>query len=226
VCIIAHFMPIWIRLVSGGLLLYCLLLSQSRTAIISIILSGGCSLFVTRKWNAKAAMLAVSALLLLFATVNMSESFESLQSNPYLGSIVRRFQNSSGKQNTRLETVADGLDLWKSSPIFGLGYEAPGTRFENGYLSLACETGATGFLLYLSFVALLSIQNLKMLQAPAGSGTYELGGYLLCVTVFVLVHGMGERTHGFQIGAIPSNVWALLTASVLGSSQPIRRITR
>jgi O-antigen ligase len=216
ICIIARFMPIWVRLAAGGLALYCLLLSQSRSAIITIILSGSCGFLVARKWNAKAIVLAMSALFLISALVDNSESFESIQSNPYLSAIVQRFQNSSGKESTRLEVISNGFDVWKNSPVFGLGYEAPDTRFENGYLSLACETGAIGLLLYLSFVALASIRSLGMLQVRAGSEAHELGGYLLCVTVFILVHGIGERTHGFQIGAIPSNVWALLAASVLG----------
>jgi O-antigen ligase len=228
ICIIARFIPMWIRLTAGGLAFYCLLLSQSRTAIVTIIVSGICGLFVGRKWNWKVAVLAVCALLLALSLVNVDESVDSLQSNPAIASITQRFLQPPGRngEHARLDVIASGVEAWSRSPLFGSGYEAPDTRFENGYLSLACETGAIGLLLYLVFVGLLSMQIIRMLKTPAGSDTRELGGYLLCVTVFVLVHGIGERTHGFQIGSLVSNVWALLAASALGATLLPQRSVR
>jgi O-antigen ligase len=210
----------WIRLSAGGLAFYCLLLSQSRTAIVTAIVSGICGLFVGRKWNWKAVLLGTCALALVLALVDVDGIVASLQSTPALVPIVQRFQQQPNRDISleRPSLIASGLEAWSHSPIFGLGYNAPDARFENAYLSLACETGAVGLLLYLLLVALLGVRIQGMLRTPAGSDTCNLGGYLLCVTVFILVHGMGERTHGFQIGSLVSNVWALLAASAFGAT--------
>jgi len=227
ICIMSGFIPLWIRLAAGGLCFYSLLLSQSRTAIITAIASGVCGFIVVHKWSWKVVSLGVFGLLLAFSFVNVDESFDLLQSNPDIATFTKRFTRQPGKNGDkfRLDVIESGFDVWSRSPLAGVGYEAPEARFENGYLSLACETGAFGLLVYLFIVMLLGIQIYGMLRSPAGSVTRELGGYLLCVTVFVLVHGLGERTHGFQIGSLVSNVWAMLAASALGCN-PARRFVR
>jgi O-antigen ligase len=226
ICIIARFVPLWVRLAAGGLCLYCLLLSQSRTAIIAILASGVCSFIVLHRWNWKVTSLGICGLLIALSFVNADESFDLLQSNPTLAAITQRFseQPNQGGTKVRIDVLETGFEAWSRSPLFGLGYEVPEARFENGYLSLACETGAFGLLVYLFFIALLGMQIQGLLRSPADSATYNLGGYLLCVTVFVLVHGLGERTHGFQIGSLVSNVWALLAASALGCNPTGRSV--
>lgn len=221
ICIMARFIPLWIRLLVSGICLYSLLLSQSRTAIITLIVSGACALIVTHKWNWKLTLLTISGLLLATSLVDLNESFDFIQSNPALAPIMQRFMRQPGKNgdNQRLDVLKSGLETWARSPLVGIGYEAPDSRFENGYISLACETGVFGLLVYLFIIFLLCIHLQQMLQSPTESDTYKLGGYLLCTTVFVLVHGLGERTHGFQIGSLVSNVWALLAASAIGCNQ-------
>jgi O-antigen ligase len=173
----------------------------------------------------KLTIFGIGALLLLATLLGLGASIESLESIPALGAIVQRFQQQPGTNGdqARLDIVAGGLETWSRSPAFGLGYEAPDSRFENGYLSLACETGTIGLLLYLIFVALVGIRIQAFLRTREGSDTREVGGYLLCVTVFILVHGMGERTHGFQIGTVMSNTWALLVASALAACGESRK---
>jgi len=228
ICIIARFIPIWIRLTAGGLTFYCLLLSQSRTAIATIIVSGICGLFVGRIWNWKSALLGICALLLALSFVDINESVDLLESNPTLAAISQRFTRQPGRGGdyARLDVIESGLEVWSRSPLFGVGFEAQDARFENGYLSLACEEGAIGLLLYLALIGLLCIQIMNMMQAGAGSDARELGGYLFCITVFVLVHGLGERTQGFQIGSVVSNVWALLVASALSTTHRPERSYR
>jgi hypothetical protein len=46
----------------------------------------------------------------------------------------------------RIETVTNALDRLSGSPVLGFGYLSEGSRFENGLLSMALETGAFGTL--------------------------------------------------------------------------------
>jgi O-antigen ligase len=211
VCAMAKFIPRQIRLFLALPMLLCLLLTQSRTAMAALAISLGTLFVISYRRRTAVAVAIVSMALVL--TVFFWQNVASLSAIPVLNSIVNRLQGPTGYgDDMRAAVIQNGLDTWSQAPIFGQGFNAQDTRFENGYLSLACETGAIGLLLYLGFVALVGLQIRRLLATPDNSRASMVGRYLLCTTVFVLVHGLGERSHAFQLGSFVSNIWAMLTS--------------
>jgi len=209
VCAMASFVPWWIRLSVAAPALYCIILTQSRTSFAAAIVAFGVNLVIVYARRKLLGIgVAVCGVCALFLWQNSLLSL--IDSVPHFVSSLNVAQDFSGTANTRVETVQHGLETWSQAPIFGFGYGGDGSRLENGYLSLACETGGVGLSLYLCFVALMLRQARRLLKTPQNTRSYSLGRYLLCTTVFVLVHALGERTHGFQIASPVSNSWAML----------------
>lgn len=213
--VMAKFIPLWIRFPVGMVASYCLILSQSRTSMAALIISVIVHFAVVRAGRrlARAGMVVVALVLLLASWDYVAPSITSV---PKFAEILRRLQATDPRQQNRndmrRDIIESGLDMWSQSPVVGFGYAAEQTRFENGYLSLACETGVIGLGLYLAFVLLVLKRGTRLLNTSENSRTHEIGVYLVCTTVFIFVHSLGERSHGFGVGSPISNCWAMLAA--------------
>lgn len=212
VCAMATFLPRLLRFAIAVPVLYALTLTQSRTAFLSLFLSLAVHFALSyRRRKVVGIAIATTGLLLIGAFFGNVAPF--LRSVPQLSAITDRFQGQAERgDDMRAGIIQHGLDTWSQAPIFGHGLNSGVSRFENGYLSLACESGALGLFLYLLFLALVFMQIRRLIRTTESSRSYTIGKYLLCTTVFVVVHGMGERSHGFQLGSAVSNIWAILVA--------------
>lgn len=212
--LVAKFIPLIIRLPVSLIALYCLIVSQSRTSVLALI-AGGFTYLIIK--GVRRVGVTIIATVTIFGIASASSDYllSQFQNVPRLESLVKKFQSADPRTNseetTRMDVIRAGLEIWSKSPVVGLGYAAPDTRFENGYLSLACETGVLGLGVYVLFLGLVSTRTARLLRTQADSHTREIGTYLACVTVFILVHSMGERTHVFTLAFPGANLWAILS---------------
>lgn len=211
VAMLADFIPRVARVAVVLLALYLLLLSQSRTSIAA--LAGALVVFTILKMRARRLVvgLVLAALVISFGAVLLD--LDSIASAiPSLGSIqsmLERYQRDDGFGG-RLAIIQKAQERIAQAPLFGYGFMSPDSRFENGYLSLAVESGLLGLGAYLVLMILTFYRGIRLYRRPVRGEDSTFVLALLCFSTFIVIHGLGERTHGFQAASMLSNAWAVL----------------
>ncbi|RYG22682.1 O-antigen ligase domain-containing protein [bacterium] len=226
--IVGDFLPRWIRSAGCVLGAYILLITQSRMTMLALILTllfiGYLNSFRSARKKLKyAGFLATIAMLMVPLWYGVLLKIGTFQR------LAERTQKDDPTTG-RLDTFVDAIDRIKESPFIGHGYMAERSRFENGYLSMAVESGLIGLLAYLLFVAVIVLRTWPMLFWDHDPRAKRIARILLVLTVFLTVRSLGERSHGFQVSDVLSNVWMLLAGYVfiyrarLAQSPVIRRV--
>jgi O-antigen ligase len=135
-----------------------------------------------------------------------------------------------GSAAVRLDLWNHAMDLFRKSPIFGIGlggfkFTVPEGFFTDThslYLKTLSEQGIIGliFLLIIFFIALKSGQRLfKMALTPFHKG---LGfGFLGCTVAFIITNMFGDRWSYFVLGDYFWILWGLVDRSILSSEIPM-----
>ena len=118
--------------------------------------------------------------------------------------------------------IIDALNRLKESPVIGFGFLSGASRIENGYISILLESGILGLLGYLMLLAAVVASAWRLYRKSTDPFVRNLGRYTLCVTVFICVHGFGERSHGFQGASMVANLWLLLAGLVISMAHEMR----
>ncbi len=219
VCTMAAYLPKWIRIPAGCLAMYCVVLTHSRTALVALFVTLGVHLSIVYA-RRKAIGIYVAAVGLVLGVYSQTMLVATIESVPQLRSFASRFQDVDVTEyETRLDRAREGAGFVAGSPIVGRGYMAVGVRFEQAYLSIAAESGLLGLSFYIWLMTLVLFNGLRLLRRRGDPRARELGHYLVCTTTFILVHGLAEHSHGFQIASPVSNCWALL-AGIAATFQP------
>jgi O-antigen ligase len=139
-----------------GFLGYALTLTQSRGGLLALL--AGCGALMYCKYGAaRAAMLGAAGTPVLLA------GFSGRQSD-FGGAI------SEGTGASRAELWSDGLQLFKDSPVFGIGHrmfqEEVGHVAHNSFLHTYVELGFFGGLMFLGVFAIAgwSLWNLRQVR--------------------------------------------------------------
>jgi hypothetical protein len=219
----ARFIPVVVRLPMAALCLYTLILTHSRTSIIVLVASA----ITWRLITAGRKFVAIAAMAVTLPLVQLVLGDVDLSSIPAVSAVLGKFEKADFRTNsdetTRFDVLRRGLDTWVRSPVFGFGFAHPDARMENAYFSIACEQGVIGLAAYLLIVATVLAKALRMLKSPPSSRSFEAGLLLACITLFILLHGLGEDTHGFTFGSPIGNLWALIAALSNANAVGIRR---
>lgn len=228
VVVLDRTLKLWVRLALGALGCYVLILTESRTSLLA--LAGGilANSFLSLYGGKKFWLLAGIALI-GGAMLHKPVLWDKLTETKRIQSIVWR---TSGGDRTagdafggRTELIGNALDRLRESPLVGFGYMSEGARIENGYVSILMESGIVGLGGYTVFTLLVGSSSWKLFRRAKSISLRNLGRYTLCITAFLLFHGLGERSHGFQIASMVSNAWLLLGGLVMAYvhlPEPIR----
>jgi O-antigen ligase len=218
-CVFGGNMRLPFRIACGLLCGYVLLLTQSRTAMAAVAATI-CAYYLVVGAKRIAIGLAVGAFLYFGAVSVQDTALSWTDALLELGQFRTMLERSTGISPTahRLEIIGDALDDLERAPVFGHGYLSAYSRIENGYVSMACESGLVGLGVYLVFVGLV-VSRFVRLRRWQAVRERRLAAYGLALTVFVLVHALGERSHGFQIGSVVSHAWLLLGGIACGCSR-------
>lgn len=146
--------PVW--LAAALLLLYGTYLTNSRGAMLAVLVVAGCYIWY-RKGVVVAGMLGVAGLAALKV---LSSRMDELDAGE---------ESAAG----RVDAWYSGLEMFRENPLFGVG---PGNFTEyneltahNSFVLVLAETGFVGFVLWLAFVAYGFMMMLKIVrfQRPA-----------------------------------------------------------
>jgi O-antigen ligase len=211
-CLTSSFLAPLVRVSTICLAVYVLLLTQSRTTMLALVLVIPFYGFLASLGSARRTM-AFSAWLGSF--VLLFASFSSVVLS--LGPVQRVIQRTERADPTtgRFDIYQTALDRFSDSPLFGSGYGAIGSRFENGYLSMMVESGFFGIVLYLAFMVIVTRRAWDMLAWKSDSRAQSMAKTVLTLSLFLCLRALGERSHAFQASDLLSNVWILLAGNLL-----------
>ncbi len=166
---ISKYKPILI----GGILLYAIVLTSSRSGILGAMVAFGYAgvVFLCKKeFKPVTALVRMGLITIVFIFVFM-QAPEGKKYIQYLlgplgiGGIQSRVGNPESSEGGRLRIILEGLRTWKAHPILGNGTIPPtadmkglGQASENTWVELLMECGALGFLAFLYAVS-RTIQN-------------------------------------------------------------------
>jgi O-antigen ligase len=217
--------PFWLRICFGAVGGYVLLLAESRTSMLALAAALVTSLFFSlaeKRRYAAVWLMGLAAVILLAGPPlwdKMSE-YERVQS------IISRSTGGDKSINDpvggRQVLFMDALNRLKESPAIGFGYLSGASRIENGYLSILLESGVLGLATYLMLLAAVVASAWRVYRKSAEPFVKNLGRYTLVLTVFICVHGFGERSHGFQGASMVSNLWLLLSGLVICKAHELK----
>lgn len=165
-------MTILFAALGGAAVFYCVILTQSRGAIVVFALVGG--VYAVRRYGVFGLIAGAAAAL------------------PILALGGRSGESADQSTQLRYEAWASGLQMWKHSPIFGVGQRQFGEHHymtaHNSYVLALAELGFVGMVLFIT---------------------------LLFLTVKTLYRGIVDL-EGVP-GARPAQVWAMaLLSSFVG----------
>lgn len=172
---------VWVGL--GGLLLFTVLLTASRTANLALI---ALAIFLLAFFPKRRVMILgvtiAFCLLLPFAPGSYKIRMENLGED-----ILRAIPGAApGQQNIRGYLIESGLRMWRDHPIIGIGIGNfklfsktvgynPGIDWgknvaaHNAYIELLAESGAIGFTIYVSLLCIVCRNFGKILMSISDS---------------------------------------------------------
>jgi putative inorganic carbon (hco3(-)) transporter len=140
-----------------GFLFYCLTLTQSRGGLLAFVAGGAALLYI--QWGAvRAGLVAMAGIPLVFMGLGGRQAD------------ISGAMSGGGTGETRAELWSDGLQLFKGSPILGIGHknfvEEVGHAAHNSFLHAFVELGFAGGLMFLGVfaVAAWSLWRLKTVR--------------------------------------------------------------
>jgi len=126
-----------------GFLLYALSLTQSRGGLLALVAGCGTVLYLRYGWQ-KALLVAVAVSPLLLVVGGRQADFGGAM--------------SGGTGDTRVELWSESLQLFKQSPLFGIGYngyfEVPMQVAHNSFVHTTTELGFFGGMFFLGIFAI------------------------------------------------------------------------
>jgi hypothetical protein len=200
--------------------IYVLILTQSRTSMAAMLAALAATAALTFRNSGRLVRIVMVAACLL-AALSLPMFMDLASDVPQLESAFRRTSADSSLK-LREEKARDAWVRIIESPVVGYGFLAEDSRFENGGLTLAIEIGLVGLLLCAAWTGVLVMEAWR-LHRSTDVFDRRRGAVLIALTVFLLVHSFGERTHPLQLASLPSNAW-LAFAGGVSASTGLRRL--
>jgi len=217
--------PFLLRILLGAFGGYVLLLSESRTSMLALVATLVTSLLFSlaeKRRYAATWLIGLAAVILLAGP----PVWEKMSKYERIHSIISRStggdKSVSDPVGGRQVLIMDALNRLKESPVIGFGFLSGASRIENGYISILLESGILGLVAYLMLLAAVVASAWRIYRRSTEPFVKNLGRYTLCVTVFICIHGFGERSHGFQGASMVSNLWLLLSGLVIYKAHEMR----
>lgn len=214
--------PVWLRVPGGLLGVYMLLLTQSRSVILTV------SVVLIAIWilslKKKSGQALITSVVALFAAVPVL-----IVSAPALvefGPIKRIIERTDRVDPTagRVDLAQITLEEWARSPFFGFGYRN-GIPNDNAILSYGTETGIIGLALYAGFIIAILIAATRTYYRTTDETTEKLSRLTIILALAIIVRGLGERSHAFQLSDLVSNAF-VFSSGLLFASQFAKKRAR
>lgn len=213
----------WIRYPALLLGIYITLLTQSRGAlaglIFTMVLTGALALWQTDARRRAMILAWIGGLVVLSGALIPAAS--------QIGPVQRMIARTQAADPTtgRVSILSEALDLVTENPVLGVGWSSPGTRFENGPLSLAVEIGVPATFFTYALVFWTMFYAFRMIRSPDPDTAY-VGKICAIMLTFLFLRGLTERMHIFQLSNSLSNLWLFLTGLIVQQHLTSRQVIR
>ena len=146
----------WLLTAPIGFLLYALTLTQSRGGLLAL-LAGGCTFFYVRFGLTRAVLASAAVLPLAFVGFGGGRQTD-------IGGAL-----SGGTGEARAELWSAGLQLFKTSPLVGIGYglyaEEAGQVAHNSFVHAFTELGLLGGMAFLGMFGIVGLALWKLCRS-------------------------------------------------------------
>ena len=125
--------------------------------------------------------------------------------------------------NGRLELLKKALEIFKKSPVFGVGhanYEYFGPinfksglslcNFHNGYVSVLVSSGILGFLPFFAFLCIITFSLVRSLLKNMGKRDLGIFPSCVCAVLSYFVYALYEKTMLSEINIMSVFIWLVL----------------
>ncbi len=213
-----------------------LIMCSSRGVLISLLISLAAfawyffsSGFKIRLNKKRAAFICAAFILICFIP-GFSGAIKNAASRGANG-----FSSGSPEVKNRLLTALASIDIFKASPLFGAGAGAfrrfnpqkqanfinnnhnftyvTSSYSHNDYLQLLCETGISGFLLFMAFVFSTAISFGRLSSKTVPAEDYIFGAALFSAFIFLIC----ESFFNFPLFSFPSSAIYFIAAGLTAS---------
>ena len=185
----------WVKglwLLTLGLSLYSLILSQARTAVLGFVIASLILLWL-RKSSRPVLFAGTIFALLLLGFVGFYQGFWHF---------IIRGGDFDPTLSGRTELWKDGLEMIKKSPLLGFGFHADrifmdGQHMHNAFLHALIQTGIIGTLPFIAAFSGIWVLLFRFHKAQNPGGGHPLEAEIIAVIVFFTIASITESTIAF-----------------------------
>lgn len=219
---VAKEIPAWIRTMGGMLGLYMLLLSQSRAVILTVLVVGAAIWLLSLKNRSGKALILSLVVTFVLGTALVVTAPILAEVGPIKSMIDRtdRVDPTAGRIDV-MQVAAEEWSRSLGSILFGYGYRN-GIFVDNAIFSYGTETGIIGLSLYAAFMLAVLVTSIRIYYTARDRTTERLAMLTIVLGLAVIVRGLAERSHAFQLSDLVSNAF-VFSAGLLFASQFARR---
>jgi O-antigen ligase len=185
--------------------LYTVLVTQSRGTLVAAI---GCILLIMflkfaedpQKYSLRAFMVLVGGALtaIIFGSV--------IPDIPVIKNMLDRTTETKDPTAGRLLIFERLIEVWRDSPVIGYGFRSGG--MDNGFVSIAFQTGLVGLAIYLAFWAAILVRSFYLYRHGSKVGR-SLARFIFVTATFLFLRAFIENTHLLQLTDVVSNAFCI-----------------
>jgi O-antigen ligase len=185
--------------------LYTVLVTQSRGTLVAAI---GCIVLIVflkfaedpQKYSLRAFMALVGGglIALLFGSV--------IPDIPVIKNMLDRTTETKDPTAGRLQIFERLIEVWRESPVVGYGWRSGG--MDNGFVSVAFQTGLVGLVFYLAFFAAILTRSFYLYRNGSTVGR-ALARFIFVTATFLFLRAFIENTHLLQLTDVVSNAFCI-----------------
>ncbi len=217
VALLSPHIKTWLRLMGGVTGIYCILLVQSRGALVALVLAAAVYFFLHfLKQPGKYSLWFIVAL--VFGTLVIVGFGPQLAEVGAIKNIIERSTNTDPTAG-RTEFISQALEAAQNSPLFGFGFRAP--RVDNIFATFALSFGMVGSLFYAIFVASIFIRAVVVYRRGATFVGREAAMLVIVYGAFIFTRSFVEAAHIMQLTDVFANAFCMLAGITFVA--PLRR---
>ncbi len=185
--------------------LYTVLVTQSRGTLVAAI---GCIILILflkfaedpQKYSLRAfaALVGGGLIAILFGSV--------IPEIPVIKNMLERTTDTKDPTAGRLLIFERLIEVWRDSPVVGYGWRSGG--MDNGFVSVAFQTGLVGLVFYLAFFAAILFRSFYLYRNGSKIGR-ALARFIFVTATFLFLRAFIENTHLLQLTDVVSNAFCI-----------------
>lgn len=197
---------LWLRIFGGTMGLYCILLVQSRGALVASVVALVVYFALAFFSNPGKYSLWLLGAVVFGGLIAVGLGEQIME----VGAVKNMVERSTLSDPTagRLDYIAGALESAKESPLVGYGFRAP--RVDNIFATFALQYGLIGSLFYLVFVLSIMFRSVVVYRSQTTALGKDAARLVIVYGAFIFTRSFVESAHIMQITDVFANAFCML----------------